>query len=205
METPEGHKGAGLPVPHAGMPRDAQRPQYTSGDLSMGGNLDKVRDILFGTQMRESDRKLSRLEEHLLKECADIKEDTRIRFEALEVFVKKELESLSERLKSEQNARHDAVRDFSQELKDVSKSFDKRFSQIEEQGTKAQRDLRQQILDQSRTLRDETWGKYRELSEAISRDIQELRLDKTDRASLAALLAEMAMQLNNQYMLPSSE
>lgn len=205
METPEGHKGAALPVPHVGMSRDAHRPQYTTGDVGMGGNLDKVRDILFGTQMRESDRKLARLEEHWLKEYADLKEDTRIRFETLEVFVKKELESLSERLKSEQNARHDAVRDFSQELKEVGKIFEKRFSQIEEQGSKAQRDLRQQILDQSRTLRDETWGKYRELSEAISRDIQELRLEKTDRASLAALLAEVAMQLNNQYLLPGSE
>lgn len=56
-------------------------------------------------------------------------------------------------------------------------------------------------VHQSRTLRDEFWDPYRELSEATDRGIQELRAEKTDRATLAVLLTELAMRLGNEYLM----
>ena len=44
-----------------------------------GGNLDKVRDLLFGGQMRDFDRRFARLEERLIKETADLNDDVRKR------------------------------------------------------------------------------------------------------------------------------
>src|SRR5947209_6262346 len=38
------------------------------------GNVDKIRDILFGTQMRDYDSRFARLEETLVKENAEIRE-----------------------------------------------------------------------------------------------------------------------------------
>jgi hypothetical protein len=35
--------------------------------------------------------------------------------------------------------------------------------------------------------------------------IQELRAEKTDRATLAILLTELAMRLGNEYLLPGNE
>src|SRR6185295_6529950 len=69
------------------------------GDLAGGGNVDKIRDILFGTQMRDYEKRFVRLEERLLKESADLREDVKRRFDSLEIYVKKELESLTDRLK----------------------------------------------------------------------------------------------------------
>jgi 1,6-anhydro-N-acetylmuramate kinase len=66
-------------------------------DQSSGASLDKVRDILFGVQMREYDRRLARLEERLVKETADLKDDVRKRIEALDSYVKRESESLADR------------------------------------------------------------------------------------------------------------
>ena len=40
-----------------------------------GADIDKVRDILFGNQMREVERRFARLEERLIKETIDLKED----------------------------------------------------------------------------------------------------------------------------------
>ena len=39
------------------------------------GNVDKIRDILFGSQMRDYDKKFARIEERLLKETADLREE----------------------------------------------------------------------------------------------------------------------------------
>src|SRR5688572_16789966 len=73
------------------------------------GNIDKIRDILFGGQMRDYDRRFSRVEEQLVKESLELREDTRKRFEALEAFVKAELAALTDRLQAEQRTRDDAV------------------------------------------------------------------------------------------------
>src|SRR5438094_3400039 len=56
-----------------------------------GENLDKVRDILFGAQLRDSDRRFSRLEETLAKQVTELREESRKRLDSLEAFLKKEL------------------------------------------------------------------------------------------------------------------
>jgi hypothetical protein len=204
MDTAEGNAGMHLPVPQDGGARETNPSQMTTADLGAGGNLEKIREILFGSQMRESERKLLRIEERLLKDYAELKEDTRRRLDAIEVFMKKELDALGERLKTEQNARDEAVREGARELQNVIKTFEKKTAQLDEQAAQTQREFRQQLLDQSKALHDELWDKHRELSEAVARAIQELRVEKTDRAVLAAMLTEMAMRLNDELMLPGS-
>jgi replication fork clamp-binding protein CrfC len=112
---------------------------------------------------------------------------------------------LTERLKAEQTARDESLSELSQTLRDMVKSFEKKAGQLDEQTSKAQRELRQQIMEQSRTLRDEFLDKSRELSESFGRAVQELRLEKTDRHALAALLTEVAMRLNSELTLPAIE
>ena len=76
-----------------------------------GGNLDKVRDLLFGGQMRDYDRKFARLEERLVKETSELRDDVKKRLAALEGYMKAEIESLSDRLRAEQDARGGAAKD----------------------------------------------------------------------------------------------
>jgi len=205
MDTAEGNVESRLPMPQSSGRRSVNRPQLSTGDLGAGGNLDKVRDLLFGTQMRDMEKHFARLEERLQKDLTELKEETRGRFESLEVFLRKEIESLTDQLKAEQEARQQAALTLTQELTETAKAFDQRTNQVEEHIVKTQRELRQHILDQSRTLRDEFWDRYRELSEATDRGIQELRAEKTDRATLAVLLTELAMRLGNEYLLPGNE
>ena len=48
------------------------RSQFVETVRPEGGNLDKIRDILFGPQARDYDRRLTRLEERLMKEAIAI-------------------------------------------------------------------------------------------------------------------------------------
>jgi len=87
-------------------PSAISAPTDYSGQGAAGvSNLDKVRDILFGTQMRDYDRRFARLEERLIKEAAEAREDTRRRFDSLETFIKQEIAALNDRLKSENHQR----------------------------------------------------------------------------------------------------
>jgi hypothetical protein len=205
MNTIELNAGTHLPVPQSGAPREPNTVQMPSAQPAADTSLDQIRDILLGAAVRDTDKKLARLEERLLKEQEDLKEDTRHRFESLEVFVKIEIEALAERLQAGQNARDEMLRALTQELKDVVSGFEKRTTQHAEQTAKAQRELRQQILDQSKTLREEYRGQYRQLSDAVSRALHDLRVEKTDRAVLAALLSELAMRLRHDLTQSVSE
>ena len=51
---------------------------------SGAGNVDKIRDILFGSQIKNYETRFHRLEETLARESADLKETMRRRFESLE-------------------------------------------------------------------------------------------------------------------------
>jgi hypothetical protein len=170
--------------------------------LPEGGNIDKIRDILFGVQMRDYEKRFSRLEERLLKESADLRDETTRRFDALETFVKNEFEALTERLQSEQRSRDESIQHVSRELQTTAQGLEKKLSQFDEQTTRSQRDLRQQILDQSKKLSDEIRQKNAELSTVVEREVAELAHAKTDRASLAGLFTEVALRLNNEFKIP---
>jgi hypothetical protein len=176
------------------------------GDVPPGtGNLEKVRDILFGHQMREVDRRFVRLEERLLKETRDLKDDIKRRLDALEAYANRESEALATQLRSEHAERVDAHTRLSRELADTAGAFERRTAALDEQLARGQREIRQLILEQQQRLGDDLRVKIDEVLAALDRESHELRHNKTDRAALAALLQEMAMRLTGEFTLPDEE
>lgn len=166
------------------------------------GNVDKIREILFGGQMRDYDKRFSRLEERLLKESNELREGNRRSLEALETFVKNEFASLANRLQMEQQSREGSHQNLSRELQEAIRSVEGKLTQFQNQTTEAQRDLRQQLLDQSKSLNEEIRRKHDELSTTIEREVADLSHEKTDRSSLSALFTELALRLNNDFKIP---
>jgi len=174
-----------------------EEPGGVAGDVADAagiGNLDKVRDILFGNQMREVERRFARLEERLLKETQDLKDDVKRRLEALEAFARTESESLADQLRGERSERLESAR-----------TLERRDTTLDEQLTKGNRELRQQILEQHQRLSDDIRQKVDEVLASLARETGELRADKADRSAIASLLTEMAMRLNNELRLPGED
>jgi len=180
-------------------PANATRPDGKApvDDLA-GASLEKVRDILFGAQVRDADRRFGRLEDRINKESADLKEDVRKRLGVLEQFVKRELESLAERIKAEHEARTDADKDLSRELRDQTKAAEKKFGQIDDQLARVQRELRQQLLDAQQKLGDDIQRQSQDNLARLASEASELRTEKVDRSALAAMLTELAMRLTSE-------
>ncbi len=194
-----------IPMPIA----DSQQPQPQTPDAvpdaASLSNLEKVRDILFGAQLRDYDRRFARLEEKLLKETADAREDARRRFDSLEHFIKQEVAALGDRLRAENQQRSQSAEDLTREMREMARTLSQKLAQLDEQSAQSDRELRQQILDQSKNLADEIRHKYEELSATLNREARELRSDKTDRVALANMFTELAMRLNNEFKLPGDE
>lgn len=186
----------------------AERPSQSSSSDDVNasnaesGNVDKIREILFGGQMRDYDKRFARLEERLLKESAELREGSRRSIEALETFVKNEFAALANRVQTEQQSREGSVHGVSRELHEAINSVDSKLTQFHNQTTETQRDLRQQLLDQSKSLIEEIRRKHDDVSATLERELAELNHEKTDRASLSALFTELALRLNNDFKIP---
>jgi len=179
-------------------PKPAQGNGKAAVEEVAAGSLDKVRDILFGAQARDADRRFVRLEERIAKENADLKEEVRKRLATLESFVKREFESLADRLKAEHDERTEADKDLTRDMRESSKATDKKFSQVDDQVARVQREVRQQLLDTHQKISDEIRQQAQENLTQLARESSELRSDKLDRSALAATLTEIAIRLSGE-------
>ena len=186
-------------------PAEAIQTRTQESEAPAGGNLDKVRDLLFGGQMRDYDRKFARLEERLVKETGELREDVKKRLGALESYLKAEVESLSDRLKAEQDARSGATKDLARELRDTAQQFEQKTSQLDDVIARAQRDLRQQLHAQYQELGEDMRQRVEDVLARLAREAHDLRTEKADRGALAALLTEMAMRLTGELRGSTSE
>jgi DNA anti-recombination protein RmuC len=175
-----------------------QKSDFSGQDTNEINSLDKVRDILFGNQMREVEKRFARLEEHLINESFSLREETKKRLDVIENYLKQEVESLSERLKNEQGSRNEALTTLTEDSKKITTALEKKLTQFDEQVSNNQRELREQILSQSKNLQDDIHQKYQEMLSLLQREADELRHAKTDRSTLANLLSELAIRLNSQ-------
>ena len=174
-----------------------------SADLAESGNIDKIREIIFGGHMRDYDKRFTRLEARLVKESADLREETKRRFEVLEMFIKREFEALAERLQVEQRHREESVQGLSRALTETGQTLEAKLLQFDEGAARGQRDLRQQILDQSRSLSEEIHQKHAEMSSTVEREVANLNQDKPSRSHLASMFSELAARLNGDLKIPT--
>jgi hypothetical protein len=178
------------------------KPGSSATEKNEGANVDKIRDILFGSQMRDYEKRFSRLEESVNKSLDTLRDDITKRLDTLGAFVQQEVESLSQRIKSEKSERAEGVKDLSRELKDAAKVLEKKLSQLDEQLSDGQSELRAKILEHAKAIAGEIEKMRRDAAASLDREVQGLRHDKTDRASLADLFSEFSLRLKNNFELP---
>ena len=168
-------------------------------------NVDRIRDILFGTQMREYGQRFAQLEERLLRETGDLKTDLRRRLDSLEAYTRQEVETLSKRLNAERNERVETIERLSRDSAESDRSLDRRISKSDEQSSNELRELRQLLLDRQRALSDEMTQCVNTLELLQNRRLEELRGNAVDRVALASLLGEVALRIQGESLVSRVE
>ncbi len=185
--------------------RTAEGPQVDAGEALGIGSVEKIRDILFGSQMRDYEKKFAELKERMQEEVAHLREESQKRFEMIEGYIKDEVESMSERLRKEHDERSESFKEILQEQKDTTRALEKKISQLDDELTKHTRELRQQILDKSQSLSEDIRKKRDEAAAALDRATQGLRTSKVNRALLSEIFVNMAMRLTDDGPLISAD
>ena len=183
---------------------DDRKAEDRNGGIDESGKVDRIRDILFGSQMRDYDGRFQRLEEHLIREVADVRADVQKRLEVLENFMKGEVDSIRNRANAEQSERSSAIEKLSRDLIEAAKNLDSKINNLAEHAGKEIRDLREQLLDQSKALSAEIREKHEQMKAGVEHEAAQIRGAMTGREALAEMLTEVALRLKNEFRVPGA-
>lgn len=184
---------------------DLAAASLVEGRAGERDSVDRIRDILFGAQVRQYDQRFHGVEEMIKGEVIKLRDETKKTNETLEHYAKKGLESLIAQLKAEQKERADSIDDLSKKLDNLNKALDKKTSRLEETTNAGRLDLQEQILQQSKNLMREIRQSHAELAAALRKAVEELRKEKADRLALGNLFNEIGLRLKEEFKLPEGK
>src|SRR5215831_11226874 len=177
-------------------------PNDQSTTLNPSENVDRIREILFGSRIREYAQRFLQMEERIARETAELKAEICRWIQLLEAQSRQELESLADRLNTERGERADAEERIRRELNDSVILLDRRLRQSEERGDKDIRELGQLALDRHKNLSDELRQSLAAAGTQHGRRLEELRAGAVDRLALADLFAEFSLRIRGEFRLP---
>ncbi len=185
----------------------AEQPDRSgkNGTLEGAGNVDQIRQILFGNQIRDFEQRFSAQDERMSRDAGELKEEFGRRIDSLEAFVKGEFEALGNRLRNEQNERTQAVERAARDLAETARHFNEKISGLDEETSKSVRDLRQQLLEQSKSLGAEINSKHDAVKSGLAHEAKEIRSSMAGREALAEMFSEISLRLKNEFQMPGAE
>ena len=161
-------------------------------------NVDKIRDILFGNQMRELDRKFAQLEDRIASDFSAIRKESTNQVDSLQSFVESEIEILTSKLTNEEKTRAAQLDDVDDEIKKSVRQINEKIAELIKSLDKQSRDTNQKILKQSQDFSGELSSQMDQTRKRMDGYNQELTLGKVDKTILAEMLSSLALQLNQE-------
>lgn len=150
-------------------------------------NLDMIRSILFGEQIRELDRKHASLERFVRVSINTLAEDTQRKLDDLQ----HSLSLSSDLLREETKARRDETYAARQRLEQNERLFD----ELSKRTAAAQTELQERISHEVSQLDQQMEAWRKDLMLQLQETAEQLRHEKADRKAVAGILNGMAKQL----------
>lgn len=150
-------------------------------------NLDMVRNILFGEQSKENDRRLASLERFVKVWTNSVRDEMRRSFENLHHEINMVNDLLTEESKARLNDTATARKHFEQN----SKSIENLYKQLQA----TQENVHQRIDLETNRLNDALQHQREDFTTQLKFAAEQLRQDKVDRKMLAHLLEGVSRHL----------
>lgn len=167
-----------------------------AGDSVEADNVDKIRDILFGNQMREVEQRFANLEKSLANDLAAMRNENALQIESLKTYIESEIEILGSRLSGEEQSRIENVDELDDKVKQHVKQIDKKIGDVARSLDKNSSDINQKMLKQSQDFSSELSNQISESRDRMDSQRQELSSAKVDKLVLAEMLNALALQVN---------
>jgi len=167
------------------------------------GNIDQIRDIIFGAHLREYTSRLDKAE----SDISAIQQDVRDRLSDLKLTLANELrtavESIDKRLKNISTSAQEEAADLRQQFDRLNRKFTSSIENLDETVEAQRIALRDELAQTRDSLQNDTRELRSLVLEELDRHFSILREDKLSKDDLAELLFELGMRLKGSEFVPA--
>jgi hypothetical protein len=166
------------------------------------GNIDQIRDIIFGAQLREYETRFGKLE----SDISLLQQDMRSHVEQLKVSFSAELKAVFENLEKKLklfNLNHEEeAADLRQQVDRLNRRFSGCVQSLDEELNSQTKSIREDITQTKVQFEEEVVGLRDLVLEEIERSFSKLRQSKVSKDDMAETLFALGMRLKENEFIP---
>ena len=173
--------------------------------------MNQVRDLLFGTQLKDIDTRFQRQDARFQREVNDAREALKNRLDSLENFMRSETASLLNRinadaaernaaLEAERRERAEALNALAGNLSAAEKEFERRVNTLSNLLDTTGLEIRKLMQTETSNLNKKIDEKYEAALNVLSETASQIRHDMVYRSMISSMFMEMGAKLNNQWL-----
>ena len=159
-------------------------------------NVEKIRDILFGTQSKEIDQRFRQLEGNISDQLAAMQKENVLQFQEIQNTVDSEVGILDSKLSSSEKSGFDEMDKIEAELKSQVKKIEANFEKSNEALEKLSRDVNDKIDQLNASIQKDLEKRFNQTNSIIEKHHQALSESKVDKSALSKMFTGLAEQLS---------
>ncbi|MDY6784429.1 MAG: hypothetical protein SW833_18085 [Cyanobacteriota bacterium] len=167
------------------------------------GNLDKIRDILVGSQMRDYENRFSQIESELSLLHQDISDRIDTVKNALRLEIQSSTEQIEKHLKSLTANTQEELAERRQQVERLDQKFTTHINALDESLDQKTNTLRHQFSENRDKLQTDLRSLRTQIFEELDSRFGMLREDKLAKEDMAAILFELGMRLRGDEFVPA--
>lgn len=173
----------------------SEQPENINTEEPGDQNVDKIREILFGTHIRDYEQRFAELEKRLVAENEKLGDFIEKRLTGIATATQRELSGLAEKITEQQNRLGEARDESRDQLASLSHQIGERINDLDDVLGKETRTLRNEISEQHNEMLELVQRTRAGLEQALEQRGERLQHEMVDREDLAVLLSELAGRL----------
>jgi hypothetical protein len=159
------------------------------------GDIEKVRDILFGKYVASFEQRFAELESRLEADVDQLKDKLIDKMGSMDTAVNESLARLDAQIVQEKSARDTELLSLQANLRDAESALQHEITSMEGQANQDLAAVRSSLEESLQDLQDRALATQAELTAQINQQKEDLQHDKVGRQSLALMLDEVAIKL----------
>jgi hypothetical protein len=166
------------------------------------GNIDQIRDIIFGAHLREFTSRLDKSEADIAAVQQEVSDRLSELKSVLAIELRAAVESIDKRLKTISATTQEEAADLRQQFDRINRKFTNSIETLDETVEAQRVALRDELAQTRDSLQSETRELRSLVLEELDRHFSILREDKLSKDDMAELLFELGMRLKGSEFVP---
>ena len=174
------------------------KPTKTASKGTAADNVEQIREIIFGGQMRDYETRFEALSQHLRDSAQNLRDDFDLKLVALDKALAKQSDSNSDRFKQESSDRASDIDQLRQDVAQLRNDNDGRLGGLDDLIEKETRTLLSEVHETRNDLLNRLNEQVDALQARLDEENRHMDERKVGREELAGLLNEVAMRLTGE-------